>query len=51
MQIQEHEKHRDFWSEPTGLVGRRVHVISDPDPDYHPYAVPVGAYPMSEPYA
>ena len=38
------------WAEPSGFVGK-LHVVCDPDPDFTPYAVPIGAYPVSEPYA
>ena len=47
------EKQAENWSEPLGIVGQRLHVVCDanPNPDYRPYAVPLGAYPVSEPYA
>lgn len=48
---QTYEKQLESWAEPSGFVGQRIHVVSDPDPEYHPYAVPIGAYPVSEPYA
>ena len=51
MQTQSYEKQAESWAEPSGFIGQRFHVVSDPDPDYHPYAVPIGAYPASEPYA
>ncbi|TFK45795.1 hypothetical protein OE88DRAFT_1639284 [Heliocybe sulcata] len=46
-----YEKNIEYNSEPTVNANGSYHyVVSQPDPNHTPYAVPSGAYPTSAPY-